>query len=153
MICTLIRDLKFNDLIAMRLNIHKLNYYPIGNIQIYTQMYICLKKLVKMCDVHFGSKLVSYFSNLSTCVFLVSQILSHRQNTFYTADWQRFSSSVICIMNPVVKFSILGHKTNYDFYKVRVSKIISCRSQCARTDLNKRFLPKPMTTTGWKVTP
>ena len=25
--------------------------------------------------------------------------------------------------------------------------------QCARTDLNKRFLPKPMTTTGWKVTP
>ena len=25
--------------------------------------------------------------------------------------------------------------------------------QCARTDLNKRFLPKPMTTTGWKGTP
>ena len=25
--------------------------------------------------------------------------------------------------------------------------------QCARTDLNKRFLPKPMITTGWKVTP
>ena len=75
-----------------------------------------------MCDVHFGSKLVSYFSNLSTCVFLVSQILSHRQNTFYTADWQRFSSSVICIMNPVVKFSILVHTQN----KIWVSKIISC---------------------------
>ena len=26
-------------------------------------------------------------------------------------------------------------------------------TQCARTDLNKRFLPKPMTTTGWKGTP
>ena len=26
-------------------------------------------------------------------------------------------------------------------------------SQCARTDLNKRFLPKPMTITGWKGTP
>ena len=26
-------------------------------------------------------------------------------------------------------------------------------SQCARMDLNKRFLPKPMTTTGWKGTP
>ena len=25
--------------------------------------------------------------------------------------------------------------------------------QCARTVLNKRFLPKPMTTTGWKGTP
>ena len=123
MICTLIRDLKFNDLIAMRLNIHKAELssnrqYP--NIH----MYIYKKKLVKMCDVHFGSKLVSYFSNLSTCVFLVSQILSHRQNTFYTADWQRFSSSVICIMNPVVKFSILVHPQN----KIWVSKIISCRS-------------------------
>ena len=27
------------------------------------------------------------------------------------------------------------------------------KTQCARTDLNKRFLPKPMTTTGWKGTP
>ena len=26
-------------------------------------------------------------------------------------------------------------------------------SQCPRTNLNKRFLPKPMTTTGWKETP
>ena len=26
-------------------------------------------------------------------------------------------------------------------------------AQCARTDLNKRFLPKQMTTTGWKGTP
>ena len=26
-------------------------------------------------------------------------------------------------------------------------------TQCARTDLNKRFLPKPMTTTGWKGPP
>ena len=26
-------------------------------------------------------------------------------------------------------------------------------AQCARMDLNKRFLPKPMTTTGWKGTP
>ena len=26
------------------------------------------------------------------------------------------------------------------------------QSQCPRTDLNKRFLPKPMTTTGWKGT-
>ena len=26
-------------------------------------------------------------------------------------------------------------------------------TQCPRTDLGKRFLPKPMTTTGWKVTP
>ena len=25
-------------------------------------------------------------------------------------------------------------------------------TQCARTDLNKRFLPKPMATTGWKGT-
>ena len=25
------------------------------------------------------------------------------------------------------------------------------QTQCARTDLNKRFLPKPMTTTGWKL--
>ena len=25
--------------------------------------------------------------------------------------------------------------------------------QCPRTDLNKRFLPKPMTITGWKGTP
>jgi hypothetical protein len=26
-------------------------------------------------------------------------------------------------------------------------------AQCTRTDLNKRFLPEPMTTTGWKGTP
>ena len=26
-------------------------------------------------------------------------------------------------------------------------------TQCARTDLNKRFFHKPMTTTGWKYTP
>ena len=26
-------------------------------------------------------------------------------------------------------------------------------AQCPRTDLSKRFLPKPMTTTGWKGTP
>ena len=26
-------------------------------------------------------------------------------------------------------------------------------AQCARTDWNKRLLPKPMTTTGWKGTP
>ena len=26
-------------------------------------------------------------------------------------------------------------------------------AQCARTDLDKSFLPKPMTTTGWKGTP
>ena len=124
MICTLIRDLKFNDLIAMRLNIHKAEL--LSNRQ-YPNIYLCTyvrKNLWKLFAVHFGSKLVSYFSNLSTCVFLVSQILSHRQNTFYTADWQRFSSSVICIMNPVVKFSILVHTQN----KIWVSKIISCRS-------------------------
>ena len=28
-----------------------------------------------------------------------------------------------------------------------------CHSQCPRTDLSKRFLPKPMTATGWKGTP
>ena len=33
-----------------------------------------------------------------------------------------------------------------------ISKGLYC-TQCPRTDLNKRFLPKPMTTTGWKGTP
>ena len=27
------------------------------------------------------------------------------------------------------------------------------KTQCPRTELSKRFLPKPMTTTGWKGTP
>ena len=31
--------------------------------------------------------------------------------------------------------------------------IFTIGTQCARTDLNKRFLPKPMTTKGWKGTP
>ena len=31
--------------------------------------------------------------------------------------------------------------------EIRVKKV-GASAQCARTDLNKRFLPKPMTTTG-----
>ena len=33
-------------------------------------------------------------------------------------------------------------------YEIGVTKNIADYSQCPRTDLNKRFLPKPMTTTG-----
>ena len=44
--------------------------------------------------------------------------------------------------NKIVELQILPKWTN---------KFV--RSQCARSDLNKRFLPKPMTTTGWKGTP
>ena len=32
-------------------------------------------------------------------------------------------------------------------FKIKILKRLSS-TQCARTDLNKRFLPKPMTTTG-----
>ena len=38
-------------------------------------------------------------------------------------------------------------------YHRDLEQISMAISQCARTDLNKRFLPKPMTTTGWKETP
>ena len=51
------------------------------------------------------------------------------------------------------------NKTCYN-YSQRAGKsfenficIFENNTQCARTDLNKRFLPKPMTTTGWKGTP
>ena len=41
-----------------------------------------------------------------------------------------------------------------DFFKFYVYSFWQISMpQCARTDLNKRFLPKPMTTTGWKGTP
>ena len=38
-------------------------------------------------------------------------------------------------------------------YECIVLNTVNNRAQCPRTDLGKRFLPKPMTTTGWKGTP
>ena len=37
---------------------------------------------------------------------------------------------------------------NLQYIKNNQYFIIAMYTQCARTDLNKRFLPKPMTTTG-----
>ena len=34
-----------------------------------------------------------------------------------------------------------------------ISRVLNNKPQCARTDLNKRLLPKSMTTTGWKAPP
>ena len=42
---------------------------------------------------------------------------------------------VLCYIEKLILYHVLG------------------RTQCPRTDLNKMFLPKPMTTTGWKRTP
>ena len=39
------------------------------------------------------------------------------------------------------------------YSQLRQSSILHAESQCPRMDLSKRFLPKQMTTTGWKGTP
>ena len=52
------------------------------------------------------------------------------------------------------QFGVTEAVCNWHFSRfiTNIFKIFAS-TQCARTDLNKRFLPKPMTTTGWKGTP
>ena len=59
------------------------------------------------------------------------------------------------ILNAIhVKKTLTKTSSQIPFQKIVISgKIIWNIAQCAGTDLNKRFLPKPMTTTGWKETP
>ena len=45
------------------------------------------------------------------------------------------------------------HQLFYLLFNISLDSRLKNVPQCARTDLNKRFLPEPMTTTGWKVTP
>ena len=51
---------------------------------------------------------------------------------------------------PVV-FVVYGKNAQLFDYTVMDSWEESKNFECPITDLNKRFLPKPMTTTGWKV--
>ena len=56
---------------------------------------------------------------------------------------------VICLGKNLLLKSVLGHGVGLKLsYSDKVSKFETKAAQCARTDLNRRFLPKPMTTTG-----
>ena len=63
----------------------------------------------------------------------------------------------VCWGIPKIKWFFEQHLRatceSWAFFSWNSSLNVVSWSQCARTDLNKRFLPKPMTTTGWKVTP
>ena len=52
-----------------------------------------------------------------------------------------------CVFTLTIKFYFsVATRVKYNLLK-------NYPTQCPRTDLCKRFLPKPMTTTGWKETP
>ena len=80
---------------------------------------------------------------------------------FRTAFWHTKnlpSLSTLAFM--MIYPSVSPRKTRLFFRPLRLAVketlclfVLHGWSQCARMDLNKRFLPKPMTTTGWKGTP
>ena len=75
-----------------------------------------------------------------------SEINQFGWNAAKKAPYVKLSGSGFTIFSPAGKGqSVLYHRD--------LEQISMAISQCARTDLNKRFLPKPMTTTGWKETP
>ena len=55
----------------------------------------------------------------------------------------------IFLKNLLITIYLLPAKRIASFEKKGIHRF----SQCARTDLNKRFLPKAITTIGWKGTP
>ena len=72
------------------------------------------------------------------------------QNSFWCNLWMKIKTTR--------RFSNLeikrrGKKKSYLNLTIDGTLISTKSSQCARMDLNKRFLPKPMTTTAWKRTP
>ena len=78
----------------------------------------------------------------------------HKMTTIFTQNDHFFSNLTILIL-------FLSHlEINHVIHilcRVKTAsnwnEKSSDKTQCARTDLNKRFLHKPMTTTGWKETP
>ena len=80
--------------------------------------------------------LLPSFSILAICA--IWQILMVFQLNFCSTLLRKISSNHLWILQGISKQNIF---------------IILHLTQCARMDLNKRFLPKPMTTTGWKGTP
>ena len=99
-----------------------------------SQSEICLSfKIFKIC--RFGLA-----TNFKTKKILTTQIKVPISTIFL-----QMVSSFKQFLQPSIKFSL---KFGLSEKHTKFEKIFLMVTQCARTDLNKRFLPKPMTTTG-----
>ena len=90
-----------------------------------------------------------YFLLIQFLIFLWlldnCDISLRQENSFWTNKYRKVASSNTSHLE--------AHAGFFRLLMKGIFFLISNASQCARMDLNKRFLPKPMTTTGWKGTP